>query len=283
MAADDPTYSASRSRLIRLGPTMTGRFRRGEDDESAVVWIHGHGMNAECWTPLWDRLPPYTHVGIDLPGHGYSLPLAPGTDLPALAHEVAVGAHQQGARHLVGMSLGCMLALQVALQGDPGFDTVTLIGPVLGGGPYDEDIWARYSRLRLMRAEGASVDELTEHWTSGDSAIFGGVDPSGALSEHLRHGVAPHGWWDLDDSSYTPVWQWPQALRDLARMTSPTLVLVGAHDRPAVHATVALLGRVLPNCTSVQLPDSHHLCALESPEQAAAALSRHWRVGAYLE
>jgi 3-oxoadipate enol-lactonase len=233
-------------------------------------------MNSEVWDPLWDELPGIQHIALDLPGHGYSLPLEPRVDMPTLIAEIAAIVQEQGVRHVVGLSLGSVISLQLAARAELMLRSVALIGPILGGGPYDDDIWRRYGQLRAMRAAGASIEELNTHWMSPDSTIFRDLDLFPALSDHLRRRVAPHPWWDLADGTYERAWHWPQPLRELHSITAAMLVLVGSLDCSAVHAASEMVRRARPGTAVVDLPGCHHLCALESPTVVANLLRRHW-------
>src|ERR1700760_2104480 len=82
----------------------------------AVLWLHGYTMDSSVWTELWDRLPGWRHVGVDLPGHGQSPPLVPGLTLADLAAQAAEVAKATSAHLVVGLSLGSSVALQLAID-----------------------------------------------------------------------------------------------------------------------------------------------------------------------
>ena len=63
------------ARLSREG--LSARVQPGSGPK--VIWLHGYTLNSSVWLPLWRRLPGWTHIGIDLPGHGASM-LTDGTD-----------------------------------------------------------------------------------------------------------------------------------------------------------------------------------------------------------
>src|SRR5689334_1537891 len=81
-----------------------------------VLWIHGYTLDSSIWGELWSYLPSLYHIGLDLPGHGASGPMIVGEDLGGMARRIARFASALGARHLIGLSFGGMVALQVALE-----------------------------------------------------------------------------------------------------------------------------------------------------------------------
>ena len=129
--------------------------------------------NSTCWAALWECLPGWSHVGIDLPGHGSSLPLNAGEQLPTLAHKIGSLAIARGATHLVALSFGAVIALQIALEHPGAFSTLTLGGPILGAGPFDPGIWVQYEEVKkLFRATGHGPS-LRDCWMDLERASSG--------------------------------------------------------------------------------------------------------------
>ncbi len=59
---------------------------------------------------------------------------------------------------------------------------------------------------------------------------------------------------------------------ELRVVTSPTLVLSGAHDRTTPAASAHELARIVPQCTEIVLADSAHMLPYEQPEEFLSAL-----------
>jgi pimeloyl-ACP methyl ester carboxylesterase len=259
---------------VNLGDGLAGLVFHGDGD--TVLWLHGYTLDSTCWLPLWEQLPGLRHVGLDLPGHGNSLPLRTGETLPVVAHRVAAVATSIGARHLVAASFGAVVALQVAVEAEDAITTLALAGPVLGGGPFERDVWERYDAVKAEYARHGHRAELADLWSCGGASLFCGVDRSSELSRQIRRQLLRHGWWDVENDAYRALWETPQFLKELARIDLPTLVLVGANDRPAVRQTADFLERLLPNCRRQDVADAGHLCLQEEPADAAATLAAHW-------
>ncbi|MBF6592456.1 MAG: alpha/beta fold hydrolase, partial [Ktedonobacterales bacterium] len=95
---------------------------RSEATESApaLVFVHGSGDNARVWDETLQRLPGYTTVALDLPGHG-TLVERPGPahmSVADYADAVRAELTRRGLKSvcLVGHSLGSAIALRLAVE-----------------------------------------------------------------------------------------------------------------------------------------------------------------------
>src|SRR5258708_16163129 len=102
---------------------------------AAVLWIHGYTMDSSLWRPLWELLPGFRHVGVDLPGHGRSGPLRPDATLPGLAAMLARLARAQRAPPGVAISLGSCVALQLAIEWPALIDRLAVGAATIAGAP----------------------------------------------------------------------------------------------------------------------------------------------------
>jgi pimeloyl-ACP methyl ester carboxylesterase len=104
---------------------------RGGSGEPLVL-IHGVGHTWRGWKPMLPELERrFDVLAVDLPGHGYSEPLPPGTESTPEALADAVEREMLGAgfdtAHIAGNSLGGWIALELARRGRA--RTVTAISP----------------------------------------------------------------------------------------------------------------------------------------------------------
>lgn len=250
-----------------------------EDGGDTVLWIHGYTLDATIWPSVWDFIPGWRHIAVDLPGHGRSRPIRPGETLPRLAERLIEIAHRYQARHVVGLSFGGMVALQMAIEDQLAFDTITLSSPAVGGGPRDRASQARHSELtRLYRERGAGP-WMTELWMSSPPDIFRGASGHPRLWSTLREAVARHTWAELGDARLTDLFSQRHQIQAVSDIKADTLVLVGEHDMPSFRRGAELLRSKVTRCQRVYCVDAGHLCVLETPAALAPRVSAHLRHG----
>jgi 2-succinyl-6-hydroxy-2,4-cyclohexadiene-1-carboxylate synthase len=261
--------------LVQLGDGIAARVRSGDGD--AVLWIHGYTMDSSIWSDLWDRLPAWSHIGIDLPGHGASRPIRDGETLPQLARRLGSLAGRHDVRHVVALSFGTLVALQVAIEHPAALDSLVLAAPAVGGGPQDDAVGRRYVEVALAYGSLGPGPELTALWMRSPPDVFKGALAVPRVRERLRSVIDRHRWTELADGSLRTLAMNTQPREELARVDTPTLVLVGEDDLPMAKETAELLRAWLPRCTRVDLAGLGHLCLIEDPARAAAPVAEHLR------
>lgn len=238
----------------------------------AVVWLHGYTMDSTTWAELWELLPGWRHLGVDLPGHGASPPLEPGSTLPALAAAVAEVLARHRASRLVALSFGTTVALQVAIDHPARVDRLVLAAPALAGGPTEPGTDDRYRELWALHRAGSPPAELAAAWMRSPPDIFRGTEAHPLLRERLREVIERHPWSELRSGAMAGLARHPQRDADLAAVAAATLLLVGEHDMPGVRGCATHLAEVLPRASLQVLAGAGHLCLLEVPALAAPAV-----------
>lgn len=261
--------------LVELGDGIAARIRPAPGER--VLWFHGYTMDSSTWEELWDHLPGWHHIGVDLPGHGASRPLARGDDLPGVARLMAALALEHGVRHLAALSFGTILALQAAVERPDAFATLVLAAPALGGGPTERVIEARYEELARSYRERGPGPHLGALWMAPPPDIFRGVQANEALWDRVAAVVARHSWSELERFGMHPLTGHVQAETDLRTIRSATLILLGEEDMQAFKRSAELIRRSIPRSRRVYLPGAGHLCMLEAPRRAARLIDAHLR------
>ena len=227
-------------------------FDRGGDGPG-VVCVHGSGGTADLWAAqsrLADRTPV---AAVDLSGHGDSDDVdadAGPEALEAYADDVVAVADETGARVLVGTSLGGAVALWIALERD-----LPLSGLVLAG-----------TGARL-----AVLDDLLD-WLVDD---FGRVVEFLHAPDRLFHDPGEYA-----ERSAAAMRETGRAVTErdfrtchsfdvrdrLGEVDTPTLAVVGEHDRltpPHYHESLA---DGIPDCGLRVIDDAAHLAMVERPD-----------------
>lgn len=276
------------------GVTLHVRETPGPDGVPAV-YVHGLAGSATNWTDLAGLLSSRAAgIAVDLPGFGRSRPLA-APDWTPSGHADAVLCFLAGRGqrvHLLGNSLGGLVALAVAARRPELVATLTLISPAMPDRRPDPRriLDSRMLLAALPGPLGARSRAELRAMTSIERAAhvidlcFG--DPSIVPEPRLREAAqeieerATLPWarvahnetgrlllasWVLGPSP------WPLA----ARVRVPTLVLWGDRDRLvspglAPRTAAATRGRL------VMLPGVGHVGQIEAPDAVAAAVTMMW-------
>ena len=240
-----------------------------------VVWLHGYTMDSSTWGELWSLLPGWTHVGVDLPGHGRSEPIPDGTSLADAAADIAAISREYGATRLVALSFGTILALQVALDHPDVAANLTLSAPALGGGGTEPGADVRYVSLMKLFARGATRAELADEWMTSPPDIFRGTETKAMLRFRLRSVIMRHSWAELARPTIAGMLSHRHTDDDLARLTSALLVVVGDHEMPVTDEVSRRMERLVPDVTRLVVPDAGHLAPLEQPRAVAPLIAEH--------
>ena len=114
---------------LEAGQGLAAFATRGRGE--GVLWLHPYTMDATVFGELWRRLPEWRHLAVDLPGHGASRGLVPGDGLAGLTQELGRFAEEEGVRHVVGLSFGTLVALQLAIAEPAAYASLVLSAPGL--------------------------------------------------------------------------------------------------------------------------------------------------------
>ena len=230
-------------------------------DGAPLLFVHGSGGTGAVWagqTPLADDRPT---VALDLSGHGESDDVAadPGYEtLSVYADDVAAVARETDARTVVGHSLGGAVALWVALERDVALDGLVLAGTGARLAVLDD----------LLAWLDDDFDRALDFLHAPDRLFH---DPDEDLVAVSRTAMRETGR-RVTARDFRTAHAFDARDR-LDAVSTPTLAVVGAHDRltpPWYHEALA---EGLPDCGLVTLPDAAHLAMLETPAAFNEALT----------
>jgi pimeloyl-ACP methyl ester carboxylesterase len=272
-----------------IGPVFVRSTPEGATERA--VFVHGLAGSATNWTDLMDELKDQVAgYALDLPGAGFSPPPADG-DYSVAAHARAVIGllEQVGPAHLFGNSLGGAISVKVAAARPDLVRTLTLVSPAL------PDLRPRYgpvriaaaatprlgewvaARFRLVPAERRVDASFSMVWK--DAA---GIHPDRvreAVEEVRRRDGLPYTALAMIGSARGIVAEylrrgeeslWGQA----AKVTAPTLIVHGRHDRLVRPAMAERAGRTFHQVKLVLLPHAGHVAMMEQPALVAAEARR---------
>jgi 3-oxoadipate enol-lactonase len=228
-----------------------------------LLFIHGLGSSGRDWelqVPYFAER--YQVITVDVRGHGQSgKPPGPysvhqfAEDIAAFMEAVAIPS-----AHIVGISMGGMIAFQLAVNHPARVRTLTIVnsGPELVVRTWKErlQVWQRFAIVRLlgMRKMGEVLSKrllprdtpdeaekrriFVERWAENDPRAY-------------RNAMSALIGWSISDKLHT--------------LTMPILVIAADQDYTPVAAKEAYLAK-LPAAKLVVVPDSHHALPVEHPE-----------------
>ena len=239
--------------------------REGQAGAPPLVLLNSIGTDIDLWGETLPALRArYSLLRIDTRGHGASDAPAGDYRLADLAADVAavMDAAEIGRAHLAGVSLGAMIAMQMALDLPHRVERLAL---VCTSAAMDAAAWAE--RVERVRGEGmAGIAEL---------ALGRFFSPAFARARPEIVATVGQGLLSMSPAGYAGC---AAAIRDMAliqrlgAIAAPTLVVTGQRDAstPFVGHGEHLLA--IPGARHGAL-DSGHLAPLEVPEALVRLLS----------
>lgn len=243
-------------------------------DAPWVVLVHGLGYARWGWEPVVDQLAAlYRLVLIDNRGIGESdVPRGP-YDTETMAGDVLAVLDALGLDriHLVGTSLGGMIAQRIAVRAPERVDRLVLVCTTPGGDiayplpPATVDLIARMPQL-----PPAEALELAVNNALADRTLAERPEVARRVMEHrLAAPQDPVGWAGQATAG---------AGHDLGRGASsircPTLVIHGGEDRVVDVRNADVLGELIAGSRVVVLPGLGHLLFWDDPPRFAAEVTQ---------
>jgi pimeloyl-ACP methyl ester carboxylesterase len=241
--------------------------RTGPASAPLIVFLHGAGMDHSVWA-LQARALAYGGfrvLAVDLPGHGGSQG-PPLESVAALAGWTAALIAAAGGRAaLVGHSMGALIALATAARDPEKVSALALVG-VGARMPVHPDL------LASAKAGTHDAIDMMSLWGLGGPATRGG-SPSpglwmlGGVAHLLER--APEGALHADLAACDAH---AEALADAARVSCPTLLLLGERDQMTPLKSGRALAEKIAGAQTRVLAGAGHMLTVERPDETLAAL-----------
>ncbi len=173
--------------------------------------------------------------------------------------------------HVVGCSLGSMLAIDFALEHSERMSKLVLVGPGIAGARFGKKYPELFAQAHAAD-EAGDLDALNRAQTR--LFLDGPRRPEGYVKQPLRDLVLDMSAANLrsDFKHNTGADLDPPAIERLEEITAPTLVVVGDQDVPSVFDAVEVLMERVPNARKAVIHDAAHLPNLEHPDEFNAVV-----------
>ncbi len=238
-----------------------------------VVFLHGIGGGAESFTrQLAVASDTCTLRAWDMPGYGESDAVETLT-FEALSDVLSgfLGAVDVQRAHLVGHSIGGMVALEHAVRRPDQVATLTLIGTTPAFGGRDESFKEAFLKARMEPLErGLSMAEMARE----AAPHLVGPEMQGAVDEvaEILGGVSPETWRNVLDCLVTF-----DRRADLGQITQPCLLIAGEHDSNAPARTMEKMAGALSDAEFHTLRGAGHMINQEVPDRVNALIRNFLR------
>jgi pimeloyl-ACP methyl ester carboxylesterase len=244
-----------------------------EGEGPAVVFAHGFCMDHTMYAPQFEDLPEdYRCIAWDMRGHGRSENPPGPWSMQDLVVDLIRFIEETNAApcHLVGMSIGGMMALRLAIQREDLVRSLVLIdADAPGADPETAELY------RGFQQAVTDDDGISEELARGTLPIFYGAryleDQADAVEIHvervtkMRASVVFEGLRALIDRT--------SVVDRLGEVRVPTLVIHGELDGALPIAKAEELASGIPGAELIRVPDAGHTTPLETPDVVNEALA----------
>jgi len=235
--------------------------RTGPRGHAPVVLLHSAGLDLTYWDQqIADLSRRHDVIALDLPGHGRSITQPESITITQMSAAVitALDALQCGPVHLVGLSVGGLIAQQIALTDPQLITSLALLDTAARFAPDGQASMRK--RAAVVREHGmeAILDGLFGHWLLPgtrqrrpdliDRATKTLVRDDAGVQAALWETIA-----DFDDADR------------LGSIAVPTLVLVGEHDSSSPVSSARELCAGIQHAQMRVIADAAHLTPIEQP------------------
>ncbi len=265
--AVERTRSGLRPAVLDMGNEQVAYLEKKGPGET-IVLLHGFGSEKDTWLRFVRHLPrDYRVLVLDMPGHGESTrDFDRRYDVDSLASSVG-GALERLAPegvHLVGNSLGGMVALAYALEHE---HRIASLGLINAAGVYPEFPSEFQSLLErgenpLIVTSRTDFDRLVDLVFIDSPPIPWPVRP--VLVRRLQHRAA------FNRKMWNDLWAHRRDLAgELARLDVPVFLLWGDSDRVLDVSSVHVFREYVPDVATVIMENCGHTPMAERPREAA--------------
>ena len=230
----------------------------------ALVLIHGVGMNRSVWAPQVDALQLcFRVVSYDMLGHGASrLPTASPVLDEYAAQLAALLEHLQiDVAHVVGHSMGSLIALEFALQYPERVASVAALNAVYDRTPTQRAaVMQRAASLEGGALEQPSIDATVARWF--DDPVPGHLAQVAELVRSLLETVNPEGY----ARTYRLFASSDQAhVGRLPQLTVPALFMTGECDPNSSPAMSHSMAAAAPRGRAEIIANERHMMNVTAP------------------
>jgi 3-oxoadipate enol-lactonase len=252
---------------VNLNGIDTRYVLSDEGGGPSLTFIHQLGGDLSVWDQMAGYFrDDYAVLRYDVRGHGATAASADPFGVGDLAADLAALLDALGIEqtHLVGLSMGGMIAQQFALDHPSRIATLTLCDTTAGTPPDSRAVWDQRAAAARRDGMAALLPATLDRWLTRDfqEAHPEAVEPIRDMftrTSPTGYALACAALRDFD------------AQARLGEIRLPTLAVAGRHDTGTPAAATQALARAIPGA-QFELLDAAHLAPVEQSHRFAALL-----------
>lgn len=238
------------------------RYWDDSGEKPPAMLIHGVGADGTSWDEIATALAPQFRIlRLDLRGHGRSGHIDGALTLDDFVQDVVdvLDACEVPAAHIVGFSLGGMIAQGIALRHVDRVHRLVLLSAVAGRTAEERD--RVQARLAILRDQGigAITGAAQERWFTAEF-IARNPDLVKRRMQQLQANHAPSY-----AAAYT-VFSTSDLAEELHAIRAPTLIATGEHDIGSNPRMARFMHEQIPGSRLEILPGLRHSLLVEAPD-----------------
>ena len=228
-------------------------------DSTPLVFIHGVGLDHQMWKPQIENFNEFSTITYDLLGHGKTPCKKEKLNLADFSNQLNKILEQLNIEkiHLVGFSLGSLIALDFASKSEDKIDKLILIGTTYKRSREERSLVIdRYNQAKLNKP--ISKQALKRWFT--DEYLEKNPKTYDLFMDILNKN-------SVDHKNFLKAYELFANHEDntqvIQNITSKTLVMTGSDDPGSTPAMSKELTKNLANSRYVEIKNGKHLCSIE--------------------
>ena len=234
-----------------------------------VVCLHGIGGSVDSFAPQLEGLSGVRVIAVNLPGYGAS------DAMEAITFEAISGRLSAFLAeldidpvHLIGQSIGGMIALDHALRAPSEVASLSLIGTTPAFGGRDESFKEAFLKARLAPLKkGLSMAEMAH----AAAPHLVGPTASQAVIDAVAAPMAK-----VSETTWRAILECLVTFNrrdDLGRVNAPACLIAGSHDQNAPARTMEKMAAKMPNARYHLIEGTGHMIQQEAPDETNQILT----------
>lgn len=228
-----------------------------------VIFLHGIGGGAASFEHQITQLTNYQCFALNLPGYGNSTSDVWPPSFASLSGSLAnfIEEHEFNQVHLVGQSIGGMLALEHAVRRSDQVATLTMIGATPSFGGRDESFKDNFLKARIAPLKAGKT--MAEIATKTAPLLVGPSASKQCITEieSILAQVSEATWRGILECLVTF-----NRRDDLASINQPCCLIAGSHDQNSPARTIQKMSEKMPDAQFHLIDGAGHMANQEAPE-----------------